>query len=76
VSDLANKTGGELFVPVKRTRKVPSRLKDCVTDSTLGHSGLDATEINPNPEVHYRSTNFLTVMDRVIQEMNVDSVVT
>ena len=65
VSDLANKNGAELSVPVKRTRKVPSRLNDCVTDSTLGHSGLDATEINPNPEVQYRSTIFFPVMDRV-----------
>jgi len=41
----------------------------CVTDSTLGHSGLDATEKNPNPEVHYRSAIVFPVVDRVIQEM-------
>jgi len=43
VSDLANKNGAELSVLVKLTSKVPSRQNDCVTDSTLGHSGLDAT---------------------------------
>jgi len=69
VSDLANKNGAELSVPVKRTRKVPYRQNDCVTDSTLEHSGLESTEINPNPEVHYRSTIFFPVMHRVIQEM-------
>jgi len=69
VSDLANKKGAELSVRVKRTSKVPPRLNDCVTDSTFGHSGLDATDINPNSEVYYRFTIFIPVMDRVIQEM-------
>jgi len=69
VSDHANKNGAEFSEPVKRTRNVPSHLNDCVTDSTLGHSGLDATEINSNPEVDYRSTIFFPVMHRVKQEM-------
>ena len=71
-SDLASLNGIEMCLPLKRIPRVPSKLRQFITISTVGHRGPDAETTDgskPSAEEHYRTTVFYPVMDKVIAEM-------
>jgi len=70
VTDLCAANDIELSLPVKRVSKVPGKLRQYITDSSLGHRNLEQDEVqNPSPESYYRSQVFFPVMDRLVAEM-------
>ena len=73
VSVLAAANNIALSLPVKRVPKVPHKLRQYLTDTSMGHRQLERDESenmqSPSPESYYKSQVFFPVMDRLVVEM-------
>lgn len=56
--DLASCNDIELAITAKRKKKIPAKIAECITETTLGHREPTETLVTQTPEEHYRTSVF------------------